>query len=499
MVIDLNKKEFEEVRILVVGDIMLDRYIWGNVNRISPEAPVPVFHLKKESEMCGGAGNVISNLIGLGCLVTVIGVCGDDETGRHLSYLLNNDKIKNLIMKDSKRPTVTKSRIVANGQQLLRIDEEDILPLNSNLQKRLLDLVKDELIQCNAIILSDYGKGVLQTPGLSQSIISLGRCHNIPVMVDPKGNDWIRYRGATCVTPNTLELETVWGDSISDENKLIVAMRKILRDNNLSWLLVTRGPLGMCLMNKDNEPIFIPTVAKEVYDVSGAGDTVIATLSLGVAAGYSFPEAAYLANMAAGIVVGRIGTHPINILELEASIAINEANESGNLINKVTSLSAAEIQLHAWRAAEDKIVFTNGCFDLLHPGHIHLLKQAKDLGDRLIVGLNSDDSIKRLKGSKRPILNENDRASILSSLSFVDLIIIFEDDTPLKLIKALKPDILVKGTDYSLNEVVGREIVESYGGEVSLINLLQGYSTTDITKKVLCAHSTAFNCVESTL
>lgn len=493
MAIYLDKKKFENIRILVVGDVMLDRYIWGDVKRISPEAPVPIFHIKRESEVPGGAGNVVYNLIGLGCLVSIIGVYGDDESGKRLNRLLHHSSIKNLILKDSKRPTGTKTRIISNGQHLLRIDEEEIFPLNTNMQKNFLTSINNELSNCNAVIFSDYGKGVFQTPELAQSIINLAQLHNIPVMVDPKGKDWQRYREATCVTPNTRELEIVYGDSITGEKKLIEAMRAILRAYNLSWLLVTRGPLGMCLMSKDEEPIFIPALAKEVYDVSGAGDTVIATLSLGVSSGLNFLDAAQLANFAAGVVVGKLGTQPINLLELEASIAINNARFSGKYINKITLLSAAAIQIKAWKANSEKIVFTNGCFDLLHPGHIHFLNQAKDLGNRLIVGLNSDTSVRRLKGQNRPILSEHDRASILSALDCVDLVLVFEEDTPIDLIKVLSPDILVKGTDYSLDEVVGREIVESYGGQVRLITLLKGYSTTEITKRVLQSHNAVFN------
>lgn len=488
MALHINVKKFEQSRILVVGDIMLDRYLWGDVQRISPEAPVPVFHIRKQSELSGGAGNVVSNLVGLGCLVTVIGICGEDEAGKRLNRLFHNARVQSHILRDTERPTVTKTRIVATGQQLLRLDEEESIALNSNMRDNLLTLVNDSLSNCNAIVLSDYGKGVLQTPGLAQSIISLAQHHSIPVMVDPKGRDWERYKGATCVTPNTKELEIGYGDAITDKGKLIEAMKSILTDYNLTWLLVTRGSLGMCLVNKDETSIFIPTLAREVYDVSGAGDTVIATLSLGVASGLTFPDAAKLANVAAGIVVGKLGTQPINLSELEASIARSGGDFFGNYITKVTSLSAAAIQVQAWKANGEKIVFTNGCFDLLHPGHIHLLHQAKDLGGRLIVGINSDSSVRRLKGPNRPILNEHDRASLLGSLECIDLVVIFEEDTPEDLIKALRPDILAKGADYRLEEVVGREIVESYRGQVCLVTLLEGYSTTDITEKILKSH-----------
>ena len=489
MAFHFDPKKFEESSILVIGDVMLDRYLWGDVQRISPEAPVPVFHIRRQSELSGGAGNVVSNLVGLGCSVTVIGVCGNDEEGKRLHKLFYNDKVRNLILRDSERATITKTRIVSNGQQLLRLDDEEVFPVNSDIRGNILKLVKDNLQNCNAIILSDYGKGVLQTPGLAQSIIGLAQQHNTPVMVDPKGKDWSRYKNATCVTPNIKELETVYGDILDKREKLTEAMQSILTEYDLSWLLVTRGPRGMCLLNNNEAPVFIPALTREVYDVSGAGDTVISTLALGVASGLTFPEAAGLANIAAGIVVGKIGTQPINLFELEASVARNGDRFYGTFINKVTSLNAAEVQVQAWKANGDKIVFTNGCFDLLHPGHIHLLNQSKDLGDRLIVGLNSDASVRRLKGPGRPILTEHDRASLLGSLDCVDLVVIFEEDTPENLIKALRPDILSKGTDYRLEEVVGRKIIESYGGQVRLITLLDGHSTTDITKRVLQAHN----------
>jgi len=479
---------FGNCHILVVGDLMLDRYLWGEVNRISPEAPVPVFRIKKRSEICGGAGNVVSNLAGLGCNVTLLGVCGEDGPGKRLTALLSKNGIQTHILQDPSRPTITKTRIVSLGQQLLRLDDEETFPLDSDLKRKMLDFVKQVSTNCNGIILSDYGKGVFQTKDLAQSIIRIAKKKGIPVMVDPKGKKWKRYKGATCITPNTKELEHLVGETVPDEKKLVEVMREVLTKYNLSCLLVTRGPLGMCLMGNDGESTFIPALAKEVYDVSGAGDTVIATLAACVGAGLDFQEAARLANMAAGVVVGKIGTQPITLLELKASMALNDGTGLGTHATKITSLSSARVQVEAWRANGEKIVFTNGCFDLLHPGHIHLLSQAKALGDRLIVGLNSDKSVRRLKGPTRPILRERDRAAVLGSLDYVDLVIIFEEDTPVQLIEALKPDILVKGSDYALEQVVGRKIVESYGGKVRLVNLLKGHSTTEIANKVLKNH-----------
>jgi D-beta-D-heptose 7-phosphate kinase/D-beta-D-heptose 1-phosphate adenosyltransferase len=497
MAFGLDFEKIEQSRILVIGDVMLDRYLWGEVQRISPEAPVPVFHIREDSEVSGGAGNVVSNLVGLGCSVTVMGVCGDDEEGRRLNKLLDNGKVLNHVLIDPDRPTVTKTRIVSAGQQLLRLDDEEVCPLNSDIQKKLLNSVENSLSNTDAIILSDYGKGTFQTPGFAQSVIKLAQNNNVPIIVDPKGKDWERYKGATCVTPNTKELEQVCDDKIDGKDDLQTAMESIITKYDLSWLLVTRGPLGMCLAKKNEDAIFIPAIAREVYDVSGAGDSVVATLSLGVASGLTFPEAAKLANVAAGIVVGKLGTQPINQLELKASIEINGDGLDGKFINKMASLSAATIQVQAWKANKEKIVFTNGCFDLLHPGHIHLLNRAKDFGDRLIVGLNGDDSIKRLKGATRPILAEADRASLLSSLNSVDLVVVFEEDTPERLISTLRPDVLVKGADYTLEEVVGRKIVESYGGQICLIPTLKGHSTTNLTEKIGLMNNTNSDCQES--
>ena len=486
MATSLDLKKFAQCRILVVGDLMLDRYLWGDVERISPEAPIPVVHIRKKSDVPGGAGNVVSNLVNLGCSVVVTGVRGNDMAGKLLNQILQNLKVQTHIPIDSERPTVTKTRIVSHGQQLLRVDEEEFFALSEYMESKIIKLVNNNLPECNAVILSDYGKGVLKNRELTQTIINLAKENNIPVIVDPKGRDWERYRGATCVTPNTRELEKEYGDTLTEEGQLTEAMRRVLTEYNFGWLIVTRGPLGMCVMNHENAPIFVPTVARQVYDVSGAGDTVVATLALGVSSGLSFLDSAKLANLAAGIVVGKIGTQPICLFELRASLETTGVDAwTGNGMQKIASLTAAIIQIDAWRASGQKIVFTNGCFDLLHPGHVHLLHQAKDLGDRLIVGLNSDASVTRIKGPSRPVLKENDRASLLSSLQCVDMVVLFEEDSPDELIRILRPDVLVKGAGYRLEEVVGRAIVESYGGEIKLIPILEGYSITDIRERIL--------------
>ncbi len=484
MTLTIEPQRFQHCRILVLGDLMLDRYLWGAVQRISPEAPVPVFQVKRESEARGGAGNVVSNLIGLGAAVSVIGLRGEDEAGRKLGALLHHEKIRDLSIECPDRPTTTKTRLVSNGQQLIRLDEEEIRLAGSAVAEEVIRRVEENISDADAIVLSDYGKGLLHSAGLAQAVIAIGRRRGLPVFVDPKGRDWERYRSATCITPNTREMEVFDGTSFESNEQLAAAMKRAVERLDLSWLLVTRGAAGMCLMGKEGEPMFIATHARQVFDVSGAGDTAIATFALSAAAGTPFPDAARLANLAAGVVVGKVGTQPINLFELKSALRNSGAAVNGHFQSKIFARETAHVQIDAWRANSEKIVFTNGCFDLLHPGHIHLLNKAKEFGKRLVVGLNSDASVRRLKGPTRPILSEQDRACILGSLDCVDMVVLFEEETPLNLITALQPDVLVKGADYKLDQVVGREIVESCGGEVKLIEVLEGHSTTGISRKI---------------
>lgn len=478
---------FEEANILVVGDIMLDRYVWGQVKRISPEAPVPVVQMQRTTETLGGAGNVASNLASLNCRVTVTGVCGDDSTGQALRHLLSSKGVVDRLVVDSDRPTTAKTRIMAHKQQILRLDEERVTPANDDVLSTIRDTVFEHLDDCGAVILSDYGKGVFVDASFTQALIQSCRSRGVPVLVDPKGTDWRRYRGASGITPNTAELEAVAGVVLeSDEALLIESAGKIRASCDLDWLLVTRGAHGMCLVDGDREPLMIPAQAREVYDVSGAGDTVIATLAAALSVGTPLAEAAYTANQAAGVVVGKLGTQPI--LASELSIAMAYGGRNGFYpysAAKMTDLDAALARVEEWQAADNRVVFTNGCFDLLHPGHISLLYKARSLGDRLVVGLNTDASIKRLKGSGRPILGEQDRAAMLGALECVDLVVPFGEDTPIELIKKIRPDILVKGSDYTVDQVVGKEVVEAYGGCVKLVDLIKGYSTTQLTEKVI--------------
>ncbi len=499
-------RSFSEVKILIVGDVMLDSYIWGEVTRISPEAPIPIVTIGKRSECLGGAGNVSANLAGLGCKVTVIGVCGKDVAGSSLERIFDKKKIVSRLCRNvSGYPTITKTRIIAGGQQLIRLDEEKIISCNEFLKREILKKFEQEIGNHDLVIISDYGKGLFKTPGLCRTIIEKCRRIDIPVFVDPKSRNWEIYRQASCITPNYAEFKLVVdGLNKKGKNKDIDAAIHIRREYKFDWLVITKGAKGIMVIDDNDDIIEIPSVAREVFDVSGAGDTVIATLAAGFAAGLNFQDASGLANTAAGIVVGKVGTQPISLDELVLSswipdhgtvfsdVAIDSHTSKthirtlrgAEMHGKIMSRDAALFMIRTWRSSGDKIVFTNGCFDLLHPGHIHLIRQAKSFGDRLIVGINSDASVKRLKGATRPILGQKDRSIILSALASVDMVVIFDEDTPLELIKALQPDVLVKGSDYTPDTVVGRDIVESYGGRVCIVSMLDNYSTTGITEKI---------------
>jgi D-beta-D-heptose 7-phosphate kinase/D-beta-D-heptose 1-phosphate adenosyltransferase len=468
-------------RILVLGDLMLDRYISGAMRRISPEAPVPVLTKGDQYATLGGAGNVANNLAGLECPVHLISMCGDDQASQELEAILADKSIGRTLIRDRSRPTITKTRIVAQNQQVLRVDDEVVRPLDDGMRRQLLRAVFDAAAACQAVILSDYGKGIFLTAGLTEEVIAVCRDQGLPVFVDPKGSDWRRYQGATCITPNISELEHVAGTSSSPGDSWLVESAGVVRQRyQLDWLLVTRGPQGMYLTGGSGAETTIPTQAREVFDVSGAGDTVIAALAAGIAAGLTMPQAAWLANAAAGIVVGKRGTQPVLQRELQAALG----GRFQDLAGMPADLQEARRTIRSWQESGQRVVFTNGCFDLLHPGHIHLLQGARRLGERLVVGLNSDASVKRLKGDSRPIIGERDRAVILNALDCVDAVVLFDEDTPLNLIRRLRPDILVKGSDYRLEEVVGKAEVEAYGGRVALVDILDGYSTTGIARRM---------------
>ena len=468
-------------RVLVVGDVMLDRYVTGTVDRVSPEAPIPVMRVDDEDEMLGGAGNVARNIASLGGQVALVGLIGDDRSGERLTELLNgHDGIEFHSVVNGQTPTTVKTRYLAAGQQLLRTDvETKMLPQ----QKALAQIVahaRSALPTANVVVLSDYAKGVL-TDEVIAEIIAAAAKSDVSVVVDPKSVNLSRYKGAALLTPNRDELTRATGIAINDDEAAARAADMALATSGAGAVLVTRGSQGMTLVINGEDPSHLRPRAREVFDVSGAGDTVVATVAAVLAAGHSLEAAAALANISAGVVVGKIGTATVHADEIAASF---HAGVILSAEQKVVSLQPALDRVAQWRRHERRVVFTNGCFDLIHPGHISLLEQARAAGDVLIVGLNSDASVARLKGDGRPVQAAVARASVLAGLSTVDLVIEFGEDTPVALIEAIKPDILVKGADYAENEVVGGDLVTSYGGRVVLARLAEGFSTSATIERV---------------
>jgi D-beta-D-heptose 7-phosphate kinase/D-beta-D-heptose 1-phosphate adenosyltransferase len=467
-------------RVLVVGDLMLDRYLVGDVGRISPEAPVPVLKLAGERAVAGGAANVARNLIGLGLAVTLAGVRGDDAEGAMLSGLLADAGIgQDAVLVDRGRPTTSKTRVVGNAQQMLRIDAEHTAPLPSALAAALVEAVSAGLQGSDVLLLSDYAKGVL-TGDLCQRLIAAAKAQDVPVLVDPKGQDFSRYRGATLLTPNRAELALALGADAADLDDLLAQAAMLREQLGLGQLVVTLGELGMALVDAGGTTR-VPAVAREVFDVSGAGDTVIAGIAAGRAAGLDPIDTAHLANLAAGVVVGHRGTAAISVDELAAAIAGEAALEQAA---KVRSLDAMRVQVDQWRSEGQRVVFTNGCFDLLHVGHVTYLERARRYGQRLVVGLNTDRSVRALKGPERPLIGEQDRARVLAALAAVDAVVLFDQDTPIELIRALRPDVLAKGADYREEDVVGAAEVKSWGGQVVLVPLVAEQSTTGIVARM---------------
>lgn len=474
-------EQTQHVEILCVGDIMLDRFIYGSVDRISPEAPIPVVRIEREDSMLGGAGNVVRNLLSLGAKSRFCGLVGEDDAGRTIAGLLNENPASTTnILMDSQRPTSIKTRYMASNQQMLRADKESIAPLSKNLQKDLFLDVSNALGACQIMVLSDYGKGVLDADTPIR-LIKVAQKSNIPVIVDPKGTDYSKYRGATLVTPNRKELCEASQMECCDDDTIVAAARHIIETCGIENVLATRSQDGMTLVTKAGGIVHLPTVAREVFDVSGAGDTVVASLALALGLGADLDDAAALANIAAGIVVGKIGTASVYHDELIDALHHQDLSDAEA---KVVSFDSAKDRATLWQRQGHRVGFTNGCFDLLHPGHISLLKQSHAQCDKLIVGLNSDASIKRLKGSERPLQNEMARATVLSSLAMVDLVVIFGEDTPLELLETLLPDVLIKGADYTVEQVVGADLIQQNGGRVFLASLEDGFSTTNTVNKL---------------
>jgi D-beta-D-heptose 7-phosphate kinase/D-beta-D-heptose 1-phosphate adenosyltransferase len=458
--------------VLVVGDAMLDRYVYGEVSRVSPEAPVPILCVTREVAMPGGAGNVVRNLIALEAAVAFVSVVGDDQAGSDLTALIGGQQnVEPWLLVQGGRTTTLKTRYIAQGQHLIRADREETIALPEKLAERLVRIASDAMAATSLTVLSDYRKGVLGAdvaPRLIAAAKKLGR----RVIVDPKGRDYSRYAGADIVTPNRRELAEATGLSVDSEHGIVAAAQVLLQRHGFGAVLVTRAEDGMSLITPEAIRHY-PGEAPEVFDVSGAGDTVVATLAAALAVNVPLFEAARLANIAGGIVVGKVGTAVARPNDLLSAII----PVTGALKKVVTPASAAEAA-ERWRSRGYRVGFTNGCFDLLHPGHVHLLEQCRAMCDRLIVGMNADVSVKRLKGASRPVNGEAARAAVLASLASVDLVCVFEDDTPLALLNLIRPDLLVKGADYTHATVVGAKEVESWGGKVALAELLPGHSTT---------------------
>lgn len=501
--------------VLVIGDLMLDKFIRGAVGRISPEAPIPVLSVQDENIMLGGAGNVVSNLEGLGASVVLVSVSGTDETHDSVSQLLNQtQRITAHLIQDASRPTSIKTRYLAGHQQLLRADSESTAPIAQDIEDQVIAKIEDSIPNVQAVILSDYGKG-LMTQRVIEESIRLAEAHNVPVLVDPKGSDYSRYRGASVVTPNLKELsEATSGLPVTSNEDMEKATQALLEQSGIKAVVATRSADGMSIRsslsettsNDNSGVVHLKTIAREVFDVSGAGDTVIATIAAGLATGADLVTAASLANAAGGLVVEKVGTAAIRHDELkgflfeeghllfdnqdaQTSKTRHSGGQTGQTFAPVMSWQDAADQVARWKARGLKVGFTNGAFDIIHQGHVTLLDRTRAACDRLIIGLNCDASIKRYKSEDRPINLEFSRASVLAALQSVDMVVIFgerpeEEDTPLMLMQALRPDMIAKGADYTIDQVVGAEFVQSYGGEVALIPLEEGYSTTNTIKKM---------------
>jgi len=470
-----NKKN-TKVNILVFGDLMLDTYLWGNCSRISPEAPVQIIDVKKETNLIGGAGNVANNLISLGASVDLLSVVGDCEVARSLIDLIKKSGIgHNKIIKSSKRQTSKKTRVISSQQQVLRFDSESSENIDKVFEDKLFNMLLRSIDDYDIVVISDYAKGVC-TKSLTQRVINICNERNLKVLIDPKGTDYSKYKNAYLLTPNARELSEATNIALNDESKIEEALKEIKKQCNLDIAMVTLSEKGIGVI--DNGFKIFPTHSREVFDVTGAGDTVISAIAYALALDYKINAAIKFANLAASIVVGKIGASTASFNEiLEYETAFHLTSSFSNVKTNVEIVKiVADLKLR-----DKKIVFTNGCFDILHSGHLSYLEKAKEFGDILIVGVNSDQSVKKLKGKKRPIINEKERAFLIAGLEVVDYVVIFNEETPLRLIESIKPNTLVKGSDYQNQTIVGSEIVQ----EVQLVDFVTGKSSSNIIRKIL--------------
>lgn len=470
--------EWSGKRLLVVGDVMLDKYIWGEVGRISPEAPVPVVRGTQHEEKPGGAANVAMNMAGLGAKTVVAGIAGGDEDEWILASRLRAAGVTPHFVAAEGFPTISKTRILGGRQQMLRLDFEKPGAMPQSAIDRLQETALSLLPGCHALIISDYAKGAI-SPGLCQALIAAARKHGIPALVDPKGSDYERYRGATTISPNLGELSRAARMEPNDLDALLTAAEAMVTSLDIEFMTATLSEKGIALVRPGNRYI-APAQARQVFDVSGAGDTVIAVIALCLASGLQPETAVQLANVAAGIVVGKVGTVPVEKHEILAALSPQIALHAED---QVLSRDEAVKRVGLWRDNGERIVFTNGCYDLLHVGHITLLEKARRFGDRLVVAINSDASVCKLKGPTRPIVGERARARVLAALSAVDAVVVFDEPTPIELIVAVKPDVLVKGGDYEAESVVGAKEMQTWGGKVEIVPLVEGFSTTRLIEK----------------
>ncbi|MGE4352062.1 MAG: D-glycero-beta-D-manno-heptose-7-phosphate kinase [Bdellovibrionales bacterium] len=474
-------EKIKEHSVLCIGDIMLDRFVYGHVERISPEAPIPVLRLEREEISLGGCGNVVQNIVTLGGHVDILSVIGHDQAGYDLSEQISGmEQVVSYLITDNARPTTIKTRFVADGQQLLRSDREVSHALSDSIEEQMLVRIRNALTACDIIILSDYAKGVL-TDKVIRETLALAKENNKKVIIDPKGRDFSKYNGAFILTPNRKELAEATGMTIRNVSDAENAARHLIAEHNLEGVLAKLSSDGVCLIMKDQPAHHFQAMPREVFDVSGAGDTVVATLALCMAAGLSLEDSAALANVAGSIVVSKVGTASVSLQELAKELQQNQSRLSEEKI--VTPEQATEA-CERWRKMGLKVGFTNGVFDLLHPGHLSLLHEAKASCDKLVVGINSDASVKRLKGEKYPLQNQQARAAVLASMAAVDIVVIFNEDTPVELIKTTRPMVLIKGANYTVETSVGSDFVQSWGGQTLLAKLLEGHSTTLLHEKM---------------
>ena len=469
--------KIKNVNVLVFGDYMIDEYVIGDVSRISPEAPVPVLNIKKREKKIGGAGNVINNILSLGANVKAIGRIGKDDNGRFIKKYFSDNKVDNkYLIEDENFNTIIKTRVVSKNQQFIRIDEEEKIGISNNVISMINKNLDEILTNIDIVVISDYAKGNITDDSIRE-LIKASREKNIPVIVDPKGKEYSKYSGVTLCTPNLKELSDVTGNSLSFEDEIALSSKKLIDDLNLQYLILTRSEDGISLIDKKGDKKDFPALKKEVIDVSGAGDTVVATIAVFMGLNYDMEEICKLSNIAASVVVSKFGTSTVsyeemqNIIEDSYNDKILNINKLGEVVKKL-------------KGKNKKISFTNGCFDLLHAGHIDSLTQAKSYGDILVVGVNSDASVKKNKGINRPIIQENFRLMMLSSLECVDYLVLFDDDTAENLVKIIKPDYYIKGDEYKGKSTPEVKIVNSYGGECKYIKSKNNISTSKIIEKI---------------